>query len=316
MDMMVEKSSFISQNGITPVAYLLYLPDGPVQGVVQLVHGMCEHKERYQDFMEYLAANGFACCIHDHLGHGETAESPENLGYFGEPSGWRYLVEDTVKLCELMRFRTELKGKPYFLFGHSMGSFVARLATIELEGKLTGAVYCGTGGERRESALAMKLVEHIIRTQGSCVRPKLVDQLMFGAYNRKCGTVYTGKEWLSRNLAIGQAYMQDPLCNFRFTAAAFKDLLRLNMESNTPGWFAAMDHRLPVLLIAGDADPVGQYGSGVAQVARRLRGAGSEDVTLKLYPGARHELLNEINRREVYQDVQNWMCAHLSVSRV
>lgn len=309
--MTMEKSSFISSNGVTPVSYLLYLPDGSIRGVVQLVHGMCEHKERYERFMSYLAGEGFACCIHDHLGHGETAETPEELGYFGERSGWRYLVEDTVRLCSLIQSREELRGKPYFLFGHSMGSFVARLATIELEGKLAGAIYCGTGGERRESAAGKALVEHIIRTKGPRIRPKVVDQMMFGGYNRHFGTAYTGKEWLSRNLAVGQAYIRDPLCNFRFTAAAFGDLLRLNMESNTPGWFAAMDHQLPVLLIAGDADPVGQYGKGVAQVARRLRGSGSEDVSLRLYSGARHEILNELNFKEVQGDILCWMESHL-----
>lgn len=309
--MKVEKSVFISQNGTTPVSYLLYLPDGPIQGVVQLVHGMCEYKERYEDFMSYLVQQGFAICIHDHLGHGETAENPENLGYFGEPSGWRYLVDDTVRFCKLIQSRAELKGKPYFLFGHSMGSFVARLATIELDGRLTGAIYCGTGGERKESVLGMKLVEQIIRIHGSHVRPEIMEKLMFGSYNNGFGTVYTGKEWLSRNLAIGRAYSEDRLCSFRFTAAAFKDLLRLNMECNTPGWFAAMDHRLPVLLTAGDADPVGQHGVGVAQVARRLRSAGSENVMLKLYPGARHEILNEINRMEVYRDIQSWLECHI-----
>jgi len=311
--MIIENSSFISHDGVTSVASLLYLPDGPIRGVVQLVHGMVEHKERYQHFMEYLAANGFACCIHDHLGHGQTAKTPEELGYFGEESGWKHLVMDTVQLCRLTRSREELKGKPYFLFGHSMGSFVARLATIELEGELAGAIYCGTCGEKKEAILAVKIVDHIIRRQGTRVRPKIMDTLMFGSYNKRFGPVYTGKEWLSRNLAVGRAHAEDPLCSFRFTAAAFKDLLRLTMECNSPGWYAAMDDSLPVLLTAGAEDPVGDYGKGVTQVARRLRSAGIGEVTLKLYPGARHEILNELNRKEVYADLLQWLEAHLSV---
>lgn len=309
--MIIENSRFISHDGVSSVSCMLYLPDGPIKGVVQLVHGMAEHKERYTDFMAYLAQNGFACCIHDHLGHGSTMKNEEDRGYFGEPSGWRNLVMDTVRFCQLTQSRTELKGKPYFLFGHSMGSFVARLASVELGEVLDGAVYCGTCGENKAAPLAVKIVDGIIRRQGSHVRPKLIDTLMFGSYNKHFGPVYTGKEWLSRNLAVGRVYVEDPLCGFCFTAAGFKDLLRLIIECNTAGWYAALDDSLPVLLIAGDMDPVGDYGKSVVQVTRRLRGAGSADVTLKLYPGARHELLNEINNREVYADLLNWLQNHL-----
>ena len=309
--MIIENSRFISNDGVSSVSCMLYLPEGEIRGVVQLVHGMVEHKERYTDFMAYLAENGFACCIHDHLGHGHTARSEEEQGYFGEPSGWRNLVMDVVRFCRLTQSRTELKGKPYFLFGHSMGSFVARLAAVELEGALTGAIFCGTCGERKEAALAVKLVESIIRRQGPMVRPKIIDTLMFGSYNKHFGPVYTGKEWLSRNLAVGRSHAQDPLCGFLFTAAGYKDLLRLIIECNTRGWYAAMDESLPVLLNGGAMDPVSDYGKGVAQVARRLRTAGCADVTLKLYPGARHEILNELNKAEVYADILSWLEARL-----
>lgn len=310
--MTIEKITFLSRNHSTPISCLIYLPEGEIQGVVQLVHGMCEHKERYQDFMGYLSSKGLACCIHDHLGHGESVATPQDLGYFAPESGWRLLVEDTVAFARIIRRRETLANRPYFLMGHSMGSFVARLATIQMQGELTGAIYCGTSGARPEAALGRKLISQVMRLKGPRYRSQTLEQLIFGGYNQRFGTQYTGKEWLSRNLAVGRVHAQDPLCNFCFTTSAFSDLLRLNAECNTPGWFAAMDPHLPILLIAGSQDPVGQYGKGVAQVARRLRGAGSEDVTLRLYPGARHELLNELNREEVYGDILRWIFAHLA----
>lgn len=305
-----ETGRFLSKDGTSSVAYLICLPEGPVKGTVQIVHGMCEYKERYGEFMAFLTGHGYACCIHDHLGHGATAPTPEDLGYFGENYGWRYLVEDTVRLCEMVQARQELAGKPYILFGHSMGSFVARLAALPLGPRLSGAVFCGTAGEHVESGAALKLVEKIIQSKGPRYRPALVDKMMFGAYNRRFGPVYTGKEWLSRNAAVGYAFSKDPLCSFTFTAAGFHDLLELNRKSNESHWFRSMDHNLPVFFIAGGSDPVGGYGKGVAQAARRLRKAAGQKaglVTLKLYPGARHELLNELNRKEVCGDILAWI---------
>lgn len=308
--MKAETGHFLSKDKATLVSYLLWLPDGPIKGTVQLVHGMCEYKERYTGFMEFLTGQGYACCIHDHLGHGQTAPCPEDYGYFGEDYGWRFLVEDTVHLCGMMQARQELTGKPYILFGHSMGSFVARLAALSLGPRLSGAIFCGTAGERWESAPALKLVEKIIGTKGSRYRPSLVDKMMFGTYNQRFGPVYTGKEWLSRNAAVGYAFSRDPKCTFTFTAAGFRDLLELNRKSNESHWFYTMDHDLPVLFIAGKSDPVGSYGKGVVQAAKRLRkaaGAQAKLVSLKLYPGARHELLNELNKKEVYHDILAWI---------
>lgn len=305
-----EAGRFLSKDGVTSAAYLIWLPDGPIKGTVQIVHGMCEYKERYKDFMAFLTDHGYACCIHDHLGHGETAASPEKLGYFGENYGWRYLVDDTARFCEMVQARQEHTGKPYTLFGHSMGSFIARLAAVPLAPRLNGAIFCGTAGEHLASAAALKFVDKVIQSKGTKYRPASVDKMMFGSYNNRFRPVYTGKEWLSRNAAVGYAFSKDPMCNFTFTAAAFRDLLELNRKSNEPHWFQTMDHNLPVYFIAGGSDPVGGYGKGVAQSARRLRKAAGQKadlVSLKLYPGARHELLNELNRKEVFQDILHWI---------
>ena len=305
-----ETGRFLSKDGKTSVSYLVTIPDGPIKGTVQIVHGMCEYKERYKDFIAFLADQGYASCIHDHLGHGATAPTPEDLGYFGENYGWRYLVDDTVRLCDMIQARQEHTGKPYILFGHSMGSFVARLAAVPLGPKLNGAIFCGTAGEHPESAIALKLVEKVIQSKGSHYRPAMIDKMMFGSYNQRFRPVYTGKEWLSRNVAVGAAFSKDPLCSFTFTAAAFRDLLELNRKSNESHWFQSMDHSLPVYFIAGGSDPVGGYGKGVTQAARRLRKAAGQQaglVSLKLYPGARHEILNELNRKEVYRDILAWI---------
>ena len=249
--------------------------------------------------MGYLASKGMACCIHDHLGHGESVATSQDLGYF---------AAEWAGDCWWRHRRFLPNGSPAGSVGQP---------SLLSDGTQHGFL-CGKTGHRTATGRTDRrhLLRHLRRPPGSSPgtqadrsgdapqRPSLplpaLEQLIFGGYNQHFGTQYTGKEWLSRNLAVGRVHAQDPLCNFCFTTSAFSDLLRLNVECNTPGWFAAIDSHLPILLIAGTQDPVGQYGKGVAQVARRLRGAGSEDVTLRLYPGARHELLNELNREEVY----------------
>ncbi len=309
--MKITNDSFVSSDGKTLVSYLQVQPDDgqPVKGIVQIVHGMCEYIDRYRDFMEYLAQAGYIVVGHDHLGHGKTAGSEENLGYFAPKDGYKYLIADVTLLAEMIR--KEHPGLPYFLMGHSMGSFVARLATLEMKDFLAGAVYSGTGAGNPAGPVGIGIVDQVIRKKGVRYRPQMVTQMAFGTYNSHFRPQRTDKDWLSRDTEMVDRYCQDPYCNFTFTASAYRDLFLLNRLSNTKEWFQRYPKQLPVYFFSGDQDPVGSYGKGVEKVVKQLRQAGVREVSLRLYHEGRHEMLNETNRAEVYQNLLDWLEQHI-----
>ncbi len=304
-----EHFSFKSSDNKTQLHARCTIPDSqPYLGIIQISHGMCEYIDRYEDVFKYFAENGFIVCGHDHLGHGHSADNGE-LGFFADENGDILLVEDLRRLTIIMKKR--FGALPYFLLGHSMGSFIARIYTAKYACELDGAVFSGTGGPNPASMAAVAASKTVALVRGAHHRSPMLDNLAFGSYNKKFKPQRTSKDWLTRDNAVVDRYIDDPFCSFLFTASAFCDLFTLYTKANTGEWADAIPKKLPLYLFSGDSDPVGNYGKGVKTVYKMLKERSLCDLSIKLYPGGRHEMLNEINKKQVYADLLKWIMEHI-----
>ena len=280
-------------------------PDGPVRAVVQLSHGMVEFIDRYKPLAESLAAQGIAVTGNDHLGHGGSIRTKADYGYFAQPDGNRAVLDDLHRMTRLAKQRWP--GVPYFLLGHSMGSFYARQYLCEWGGELDGAIILGTGFQPRA---LVQLAKGICRVQAALFgwqhRSKLVERLSFAGYNNGLEG-RTTHDWLNRDAAEVDKYLADERCTFTFTVNAYYSMFSGILRLHDPAFVAQMPKDLPLLFLAGDADPVGERGKGVERAVQSLRDAGVQNMEVKFYPGARHELLVETNRREVFADIAGWI---------
>ena len=280
-----------------------------IRGVVQISHGIAEYGARYLPFAKFLCSQGYVVVANDHLGHGKSLVEGRPMVYFADENGWEHVVDD----MELLRENTAklFPGKPYFLFGHSMGSFLARTHLIRYPGKVSGCVLCGTGHMSRLIVKGGQMIANSeIRKLGAASYSERADSLAFGAYNKRFAPNRTNFDWVSLNEANVDAYIADPLCGGKTTLGLFRDMMGgleiITKQSN----MNQMDRKLPVFFIAGDQDPVGGMGKGVEKACSCFKKAGLQDVTMKLYHGLRHEILNEKANRYVYQDVLGWLETH------
>ncbi len=296
---------FFSSDGQHDVHGRMWIPDGRVRGVVQIVHGVAEHVGRYHDFASFLAEHGFLAAGDDHLGHGYTARDESELGWFGEKDGWNFLVQDEKRLRGLLA--RICPGVPMILLGHSMGSFIARTYICLYPDDFDGCILSGTGYHAEPVCRAgMALARQEIVRHGSRARSKKLQSVAFSGYLSRVKEPIGENDWICRDEAVIRAYDSDPLCGWTATAGLMYDMMSgLDMICRSR-YLAQMNKAMPVLFISGGDDPVGAYGKGVAAAARLFRRAAMEDVTVKLYPGARHEILNELNRREVWSDILRW----------
>ena len=307
--------TFLSTNGKTSIHVRRYTPDGALRGIIQIAHGVAEHVERYDAFAAFLAENGFLVVANDHLGHGQSVAHPEDLGFFGEENGWQLPVGDMHKLYELTH--AEHPELPYFLFGHSMGSFLARTFIIQYPEALTGAIICGTGQQSALMVAGGKLLGKMeMNKHGARYKSEKLNGIAFGSYNNGFAEHRTDYDWLSRDNAVVDKYIEDPLCGFVPSAGLFYDMMTGIQFIGSAKNIAKMNKSLPVFLIAGDKDPVGENGKGVAKVNSLFLRSGMSDVTMKLYPDCRHEILNELNKDEVMRDVLNWIVSKLPQAAV
>lgn len=310
----MKKSSFTfpSADGHTAVSAWLWEPETPPCAVLQLSHGMVEHLGRYEPFARFCCENGFVVCGNDHLGHGATAASPEELGFFAEKDGYLLPAADLHTLTGLMK--QKFPGLPYFLFGHSMGSFIARDYLARYGQELDGAVLCGTAGKNPMTGPGLLIVNTLALLRGERYRSRFVQKLSCKGYLDRYPEVRSASDWLTKDRAIVEAYDKDSLCHYIFTLSAYRDLMKLLRSVNSAEAIKAVPDSLPVLLIAGEDDPVGNFGKGVREVYDALIAAGKR-TELRLYPGDRHELLNELDRETVMRQTADWLKSRIGSPR-
>lgn len=302
--------SLSSSDGISTLHGIVYLPESAPKGILQISHGMVEYIERYDHFMCFIAQQGYLCCGHDHIGHGQTAHPQKGLGFFAEKNGYQYLVKDVYQFGQMIKQQYGEK-LPHCLLGHSMGSFIARLVIEQYGEELDAAIISGTGGPNPLAGAGKLLAKWIRIWKGPNYPSPLLDHMAFGNFNKRVPQPRTEKDWLTRDEDIVSRYLKDPYCTFLFTASAFEDLMNLTQKANRKDWFLNYPKDLPTYLFSGTEDPVGNYGKGVEFVWKQLKNAGVQDIQLTLYPNGRHEMLNEINRDEVYEAIIAWMNCHL-----
>lgn len=287
-----------------------WLPDGTAKAIVQISHGMAEHSERYERFARRLTDAGYAVYAHDHRGHGRTAQAATDAGYFADRDGFDTVVADLHRVSE--RARKEQRGLPLFLFGHSMGSFLARGYAARFGGELDGLILSGTAGDPGalgKVGRAVAAAEAALR--GRRHQSRIMDTLTFGQYNSAFKPSRTKFDWLSRDEAEVDAYIADERCGNVFTSGFFVDLLTGLAAVSSDAAAARVPKDLPIHLMSGSMDPVGAKTRGVRQVADQYTRLGIRDVTTKFWPEGRHEMLNETNRDEVMTHLVDWLDAHL-----
>jgi alpha-beta hydrolase superfamily lysophospholipase len=286
-----------------------WLPDGKPVAAVQIAHGMAEHAARYERFAEALTASGYAVYAKDHRGHCKTAGSLEAVGWIANKDGWDLIVDDMHRLTETIK--KEHPGIPVFLFGHSMGSFLSRDYITRWGSEIKGLILSGTGGNPGLLGKVGILIARVEkRLRGSKAKSLLMTSLSFGAFNKPFAPNRTDFDWLSRDNAEVDKYVADPYCGDVFSAGFWVDFLTGLNSLYRPDYFSKVPKKLPIYLFSGEKDPVGNNTKGVREVYDSYKKAGFADVSVKFYPGARHETLNETNRKEVFKDVIDWLKKH------
>lgn len=297
---------FNSSTGKNKIHCRMCSPDCAPRGIVQIIHGIAEHIERYEDFMTFLANNGLIAVGTDHLGHGKSVESNDQLGFFSETDGWDHVVDDEEILHQAML--KNYPDIPSIVFGHSMGSFMTRTLLIKYPESFDAAIISGTGNQSSILVFGGHTAASIVKLiMGPHHQSKLLDNLAFGSYNKIYDSVKTKFDWLSRDEEVAQKYIDDPMCGFLPTCTLFRDMMNgVKIITNTEN-LNNMDKDKPIYFMSGEMDPVGDCGKGVNIAYNNFLKAGMKDVSIKLYPEGRHEMLNELNKDEVYSDIINWI---------
>jgi alpha-beta hydrolase superfamily lysophospholipase len=281
----------------------------PPKAVVQIAHGMAEHSKRYERFAGALVDAGYAVYANDHRGHGETAGSLDNIGYFADENGWSLVAGDMLSLTRIIK--KEHPDVPVFLFGHSMGSLLSRSYILSHADEIKGVIISGTGGDPGLlGTIGMLITKLEIWRKGKKYRSPILTKMSFGDFNKPFRPNRTEFDWLSRDEAEVDKYVDDPYCGGMFTAGFFLDMLTGLAEVNNAQRIRNVPSDLPIYIFSGDKDPVANDTKGVRQVYEAFKTAGVNDVVLKFYEGGRHEMLNETNREEVHQDIIEWLDKH------
>lgn len=305
MGIEIKKYSVRSCNGTHDLNGVLYIPDGKIKAIFQIVHGMTEHIGRYDRIMRDMAEQGYLCFGYDQLGHGYTARDKSELGYIAKKKGWDILARDVKVFSDAIRAEYG-ESIPYFLMGHSMGSFIVRLSA-EKYVKPDKLIVMGTGGPNPAAGAGLCVIALIKLFKGDRHISKTIYKLAFGSYNKKFADgKHDNGSWLTTDMDIRKKYWADDFCTFKFTVSAMGDLIRLMKYSNRSAWFKNVSPDLPILIVSGEDDPVGNYGKGITAVDYKLKKNG-KNVRKILYKGARHEILNDFTYDDVKKDIIHFL---------
>jgi alpha-beta hydrolase superfamily lysophospholipase len=286
-----------------------WIPDGEVRGVVQICHGMAEYALRYAHFAEALVHEGFAVYAHDLRGHGETAKDREDLGYLADHDGFQRVVLD-LREC-ITHLKSDFPAKKVVLFGHSFGSFISQSFIEQFGGEIDACILSGTSGPMGVLAeIARILASLVMLCKGKRHRSGLLQVLAFGSYTKRIKEPATPVDWISSDPVEVKKYFDDPYCGFLTTTSFFHDMFTGLCRVHTKAAFASIPKTLPILLVSGEEDPVGGYGKTVSALDGIYHTLGIQDVSLKLYPGGRHEMLSEVNKEQVIIDLLVWIKKH------
>lgn len=283
------------------------------KAVIQIAHGMAETAQRYETFAKVLTENGYIVYINDHRGHGKTAKIIENVGHLAEKEGFRCLVEDMYTLTNIIKKENE--DLPIYLFGHSMGSFASQRYIMDYGNNLSGLILCGSNGKQGIILnFAHMIINREIKKYGRRSRSNKINDLIFGGEiirrNEK-----TKFDWLSRDKEQVEKYINDPFCGVVCSCGFFYDLVQGLKEIEDKENLKKVPLDIPIYIISRDKDPIGKNGKGVLRLRDRYIKLGVKDVTCKLYKDGRHELLNEINKEEVFEDIICWLNNKIEILR-
>lgn len=296
---------FKSSDGINRIHGVEWAPKGTVRAVLQIVHGMAERVERYDDFARFMTDKGFLVAGDDHLGHGKSAAGEMDLGYIGK-NGAQLLVKDEHRLQKHMKER--YPAVPYIILGHSMGSYITRRLISVYGEDADACLLLGTGFQSRlQTGTALAVAGMIGKLKGEHHRSDLMTELGFGKYCSRIDNPRTESDWMCRDEKVVDDFKNDPLCDFIFTVNAYKALFTLVRDDCDGRTVAKVPKKLPIYIASGSEDPVGQYGEGVMKTYEQYKQAGIEDLQVKIYPDMRHEILNEFGKEEVYKDILCWI---------
>ena len=303
--------TFLSCNGKNLIHVRTCVPDSSPVGVIQIAHGIAEHAERYDPFASFLALHGFLTVSNDHLGHGKSAKHLDEIGIFAEKDGWEHVIHDMDRLHEEMR--KEYPDLPYIFFGHSMGSFLTRNYLIYYPNKYDAAILSGTGQQSPALVAAgCASADLLTALSGPRGSGKTLNDMAFGSYCKKIANPRTEFDWLSRDPETVDKYIADPLCGYVCKVSLYRDMMHGIKFITNQEHINRMNREKPIYFMSGEADPVGDYGNGVAKAYKSFFNAKLQDVMIRLYPEGRHEMLNEINREDVKRDILEWLNSKLS----
>ncbi len=309
---MKKNISFLSSDEKTNIHGVKWLPEGEPKGVIQLIHGMVEYIERYDDFASFMASKGFVVVGHDHLGHGQSVGSVEDWGYITDNSPARAMVRDIHHLR--IETQKEYPNIPYYMAGHSMGSYLLRRYLTHKGAGLAGAIIIGTGQEPDMVVRSgLMLIRATAKAKGWHYRSDKLQNLTYGSAYKQYDLTRTdlSNSWICSDPDIMKSYYNDPRCSFTFTTSGFEALLSTVLFDNQKRNIDMIPKTLPILIISGEGDPVGNLGKGVKDVYQKYVKAGITDIECKLYPDMRHEILNEPGKQEVYDDTLSWIEKHI-----
>ena len=300
--------NFNSSDRISNIYGCIWIDENKTEykGIIQLIHGMAEHILRYENFACFLASKGYVVCGNDHIGHGRSAKNIDDLGYFGEGKyNYVKLIKDIHHVNVMVK--NMFPKLPITVIGHSMGSFLGRSFVYRYPEYIKSAVFIGTSGSNPLIATGIKICSIKMDRGKGKERGNFVNKLAFGAYNSRYENKNTDFDWICSDDNVVNEFIEDEKCGFIFTYAGYNDLFSVLKEVSSKEWYKGFDKRIPVLLVSGSEDPVGNFGKGVREVYRKLK-KESVDTDIIIYKGMRHEVLNEKNKFKVYSDIEKWIC--------